>query len=162
MVTTIESKPRSGARVLAVLGALVVAALIIGLAVSGTRSSRSFEPGTPEAVVQEYVGHVFAARMAEALALLKDPEQCAPAFGGPFIPVDQRADLVSSTKSASGNLAYVVLRFEHDDDSLFQRDPTPWQVRFTLERTDEGWRLIQPSWPVPQCGPQGLTVPSLP
>ncbi len=155
MTTTVASKPRSGGRVLAVLGAVVVASLIIGWAVSESRSSRSYEPGTPEAVVQEYVGHVLAGRMSEALLLLKNPGLCQWSFAGVHVPDGLRADLISSTVSESGDFAYVGLRFEQDNDGLLDPGDNSWQVTFALERTEVGWRLISPTWPAPICGMPG-------
>ena len=147
-----ESKGRSGAVVLAVLGALVAAALIIGLAVSAERSSPSFGTGAPEAVVQEYVRHVLAGRMSEALALLKNPERCAESFASVSMPADVRADLISSTRSSSGDFAYVGVRFEGSTNGLLEEPDNGWQVTFALEQTEGGWKLLQPTWPVSICG----------
>ena len=150
MDTVIEPGPRSGLRVLALLGALVVAALIVGVAVSVDRSPRSFKPGTPEAVVQEYVGHILAGRVPQAAALFTDPERCAAALAQAPSANDTRAHLVNTT--LLDNTAYVVIRFETESDSLFIDDSFGWQATFALERAGAEWKLLQAPWPNSMCG----------
>ncbi|MFN0028741.1 MAG: hypothetical protein ACKV2O_16395 [Acidimicrobiales bacterium] len=154
MVTTVEPKSRSGARVLVVLGVLVVGTLIVAAAVSINRSPSSAVPGTPEEVVQQYVEHVLAGRIAQAADLFDNPRGiCATALAQTPTPRGTRVDLV--TTSFSGDVAYVIVRVETEEDSPFGDGATEQRATFVLRHNTGQWKLVQATWPMHICGVGG-------
>jgi hypothetical protein len=118
----------------------VVVLVVIGL----NREPEQFDPDTPEGTVQSYIAALAAGDFDTAASFWSDqgcaPESIEPTGGTP----DISATLVRV--EGGGDQATVVIGITDNT-----ADPVngiyEYQEWFNLIREDEGWRIVQPSWP---------------
>jgi hypothetical protein len=127
--------------VLPVVGVVAVVVLVvIGL----NREPEQLDPDTPEGTVQAYIAALVDGDFDAASAFWADggcvPDSINPTGGAPEISAtlvrvdgdDQEATVVIGiTESLTDPVNGI---YEHDE----------W---FNLVREDDGWRIVQPSWP---------------
>ncbi len=95
-----------------------------------------------------------AARIPQAAALFENPSGlCATALAQTQPPSNTRAHLV--TTSLSGDFAYVIIRLETEEDSLFGHGATDQRATMVLRRNAGQWKLVQATWPMRICGVGG-------
>lgn len=129
--------------VVAVVAALAVAAVVI----SAARPAAESEPGSPEAVVLDYLDAVARADSNRAVALL-DPElHCTPAHFEDYRMTQRfRATVVDSEVNQSD--ASVRVNIEEGSGLL-----DSWQhtERFELTPAGDAWLVTGQPWPVGEC-----------
>ncbi len=144
---------RSGpGRVLAVLvGAIAVLAVIAGVVVAH-RPTPTLDPGTPEAVVQEYLRAVLAGDYPAAAATLSPRSGCdARDVAAAYVPSPVRVVLVRS--AIDGDVAVVTVDVtEGAADDLFGASGYTHTERITLERDAGQWLILGSSWLLSSCG----------
>lgn len=144
---------RSGpGRVLAVLvSAVAVLAVIAGVVVAH-RPTPTLEPGTPEAVVQEYLTAVLAGDYPAAAATLSTRSGCdARDVAAAYVPNPVRVVLVRSTIDADVAVVTVEVTEGTADDLLGASGYTHTE-RITLERDAGQWLILGSSWLLFSCG----------
>jgi hypothetical protein len=143
-----RSKP---GRVLAVLvGAVAVLAVIAGVVVAH-RSTPVVNPGTPEAVVQEYLTAVLAGDYPAAAATLSTRSRCdARDVAAAYVPSPVRVVLVRS--AIDGDVAVVTVDVtEGAVDDLFGASGYTHTERITLERDSGTWLILGSAWLLSSC-----------
>ncbi len=144
---------RSGpGRVLAVLvGAIAVLAVIAGVVVAH-RSTPALEPGTPEAVVQEYLTAMLAGDYPAAVDTLSPRSGCdARDVAAAYVPSPVRVVLVRS--AVDGDVAVVTVEVtEGAADDLFGASGYAHTERITLARDAGRWLILGSSWLLSSCG----------
>lgn len=145
---------RAGLVLAVVVGVLVLLAVVAGV-VSATRDGAELPPGSPEAVVQDYVARVYDDDPDGAAELLDPADGCtadhlAEAYA------DDAARVVLRDVRVDGARATVRLDFVHGTDGPFDSEWTREET-FRLSRTDDGapWRITGEPWPMHGCLPLG-------
>jgi len=134
---------------LVLVGLLVVAGIVVAF-----REPAQFEPGTPEAVTQDYLLAVLDEDPAAAHALLTAElqQRCD------VRDLDDRYDRsdgkrITLTESrVDGDSAVIDLEFTatYSGDAL-DFDQYSYEERFRLDRIDGEWRISDPPWPYYWC-----------
>lgn len=134
---------------LAVVVAVIVAAALVTVVLSG-RHTADFEPGTPEAVVQDYVDAVLDRDAEAAVRLLAPGSPCdVEDIDRAYIDDDVRVTL--RDVEVSGTAARVDVSITAGSGGLI---PAQWtqEATFRLVRTDGDWRITGAPWPLFECG----------
>lgn len=136
-----EEERRLPGWVLPVVGiGAVVVLVVIGL----NREPEQFDPATPEGTVQSYIAALVDADFDTASSywadegchpLSTEPTAGAPDISATLVRVDGGDDDASVVIGITDNTADPV-------DGIYES-----QEWFTLVRGDEGWKILQPSWP---------------
>lgn len=132
------------------LGMLVIAAAVVAV----VRQPASFEPGTPEAVVQQYLEAVIAEEPEAAWALLT-PRLQARCTVDDLERRSYRRDrgrIVLVDSSVRDETARIQLKFTAAfSDGAFGIDEYSHQERFDLRLVDGKWRISESPWPFYWC-----------
>lgn len=134
-------------RVVGVIAGLVVLLAVIAAVLSETRRPDLPDPGTPAAVVLDYLDAIVTGDAERAAALL-DPE------------LDCTAEQVAGSRTAGGLRATVLSTDTDGSKSVVQvqidetgelLDSWSHNERFQLRRTGSSWLLTGNPWPVYEC-----------
>lgn len=155
------------------LGALLVASVIVAL----VNKEESFEEGTPEATVQQYLQGVEARDIQITFDLLSEDlkRDCTPEdFGGNFSPFRERLtnDRVSLERTTMlDGTAFVTVRISNFSrngpfgNRPFGPSESTYTQNYTLKQEDGAWKFSKfPSYPGHffRCDPPRPIVPPPP
>ena len=138
-----------------IVGAIVGLAVLVTVALITTRGTETYEPGTPEAALQDFLQAGFNGDVdamldlltAESLALCDTVRVRDRLDNGPYSS-ELSADLRSIEIEESTAIADV--RFQRSNGSdPFDNSSRDFDERFTLERVDGNWLIAQATWPWP-------------
>jgi hypothetical protein len=128
-----------GGLAVAVAAAVVVAALV---------RPASYEPGTPEAAVQEFVQAMLDDDAETALALIDPAGGCT--LDALAVVRPDRVTARIGRVTIAGDVATVVVEFTESDGDLFGGE---WSYRetFGLSRSGDGWAVENTTWFYTAC-----------
>lgn len=138
---------------LLIMGAVVTLAVLVTVAIVAFPRTESFEPGSPEAVVQQFIEAGLDDDETSALDLLTssarrscvsefDDRQSSPAYFGDEL----RAILQSTT--IDGDDATVDIEFRRSNaDDPFDSTTRTFESRYTLIRVGDEWQVDRAGWP---------------
>lgn len=142
---------RAGTVLAIAVGVLVLLAVVAGV-FSATRDSPDLPAGSPEAIVQDYVAHVYDRDFDAALELLEPATSCtfedlSTSYAEPG------ARVVLRDTRVDGDRATVQLDFVRGSDGPFQSEWTSEET-FVLTRSDQAgqWAIADSPWPMFVCG----------
>ena len=155
-VTTSEAGPEapeapSSRGPLLWIGATLIGLVAITVILLVVRSPAEFEPGTPEAVVQDYLQAVLDGDTSTALELLAADSDCSR---DDFIRFRDEATNVRITLTDTtdlGDEALVDVRIRYDDVGLDELSSYDLDESFTLLAEDGDWRITGAPWPLFFC-----------
>lgn len=138
-------------RVLAVLvGGVVLLAVVAGIVVAN-RETPTLDPGSPEAVVQEYLEAVADADYPAAAELVAPSSGC-DAGTLSMAYVEQSGRIVLTDTTVDGDVAIVTLDVtDGAGDDPFGGEGYTHTERITLERVDGTWALAASPWLLSLC-----------
>ena len=141
-------------RLLVWMGAGLAVLVIVAAIVVAFRSPAHFEPGTPEAVVQEYIEAVLDEDAAAARELLTQAMQSRCQLSDlerRYIRAEQSRILLVDS-SIEDNEARVELEFTaaYGDDP-FDIYESSFKEKFKLRDVDGEWRIASAPWPYYRC-----------
>ena len=134
---------------LIVLAVLIFAAVLGGALYGALAEPETFDPATPEGVVQNYLQAVFDGDEAASLALM-EPE-LADRCRRDSTSLDYRTDgaraFLDGT-SIDGDRASVAIEIRHTSDGIDEwiENETIW-----LDRSESSWQISEPPWPYWDC-----------
>jgi hypothetical protein len=135
-----EGKSLPGWVLPAVGVAAVVALVIIGL----NREPEQFDPDTPEGTVQSYVAALVDGDFETASSYWADdgcePDSSEPTGGAPDISA--RLISVDGTDRDATVIIGITEDLTDPVNGIYEHEE--W---FTLVNEDDGWKIVQPSWP---------------
>ena len=141
-------------RVLAIVAGLVVLVAVVAAVVAANRQPVTYDRGTPQGVVQSYLGAVVAGDHAEAAGYL------AP--GGPCDVVDlDRSSVPDGIRvvlrdtKVDGDRAQVMVDVVTTSGDLFGGSEYSEPQTFRLGRTGQEWRVQGVPWPMYDCVKEG-------
>lgn len=133
---------------LVALAALIFAALLAGALYGALSEPDSYDPLTPEGVVQGYLSAVFDDDDLVALGFMTDDlaDRCRDGSTSAYRSDGARVFLEDS--EIDGDSATVDIEIRHSSDGLdeWTESQTLW-----LERGDGTWRISEPPWPYWDC-----------
>ncbi len=137
------------------LGAgVVLLVLLVVAAVAGSgRSTTDYEPGTPEAAVQDYFQALIDNRSADAFEFYS--AELADNCDRPYLDVSSPrvSRVVLDTVTIDGSRATVVVRItQRWDDGPLMNDEDTFTETLSLVKQDGRWVFEQVPWPYP-CPP---------
>ena len=139
--------------VAAVVGLVALLAVVAGI-VSATRHAPSFEPGTPEAVVQAYLAAVIDADAETAVAQLSADSPCTvDDLDRAFRTQDVRVVLRDSR--IDGDTAQVRVDVIMSTGGPLDTSEYSERVTFRLTRAGGAWLITGSPWPMYLCGKGG-------
>ena len=153
-----ESKQTTSSnRLLALMGVVLIGLIVVVAIVVAFREPAQFDPGTPEAAVQDYLTAVLDEDSEAAHALLTPGlrERCDERDledryyrneGGRITLQDSRVDEATATVEIEFTATY--------GDSPFDFYEYSYDERFELEMTNGDWLISEPPWPYYWC-PEG-------
>ncbi|NND03380.1 MAG: hypothetical protein HKN91_11390 [Acidimicrobiia bacterium] len=141
-------------RLLVWMGVGLVALVALAAAVVALRSPATFEPGSPEAVVQEYVNAILDEDLNAALALLTPAARAScdiEDLEDHYIRGEQ-SRIVLIDSEIDGSDATVELEFNAaTGDNPFDLYEYSFEQKFKLRQIDGAWRLSATEWPFYRC-----------
>lgn len=141
-------------RVLLVIGGVLVVFVVVAGTLTLLRGPAMFEPGTPEAVVQEYIEAILDDDVDAAWDLLGPDMQrrCEPEDLEPRYSRSNRGGIVLIDVSQREDTATVELEFNVSyGDEPFDLYESSYRQRFGLRKVDEAWRISDVPWPFDWC-----------
>lgn len=148
----------------ATLGLLFIASVVVTF----TQDEASFNPGSPEAVVQDYLNALDSEDFESAYQALS-PElraECAvdEMFGGRIAwnqdVIDGRITLEDTQEL--GDTTFVTVKIARlSGGGLFGPSEYDFEERFALKQFDGRWKFSQEPWPFPGCA-RGDLIPTPP
>jgi hypothetical protein len=131
-------------------GVLVAVALIVVVIWVAARPARTYDPGTPEGVVQEYVAAVLDRDAATAAGLLSATSSCTVAdFDRATVPTGTGVELINT--QVRGTTAAVRIRVGVQDAGDPFGGTSGEEYVLRLARTNATWRLDGIPWPLWIC-----------
>ena len=149
-----NNKTSQSNRLLVWMGAGLLALLAVAAIAVALRSPANFEPGSPEAVVQEYVNAVLDEDSEAAFALLTPSAQrrCKLEDLEDRYIRGEQSRIVLVDSEITGDTATVELEFTAaSGDSPFDIYEYSFEQRFKLRDVDGAWRLSAAQWPFYRC-----------
>lgn len=150
-----QTKTAGGARLALVAAAGLVLAVLVVAAIVGARSGEDdFPAGSPEATVQTYLRAIRDNRRSDAFDTFTDSlrARCASVVGGDFfLPPLTRAELAERS-IGTDRATVVVVVTEGQGGGLFDPGSASSRQSIELARTEAGWRISEPPWPLFACG----------
>ena len=136
--------------VLMVLAAVVVAVVVLAL-VAGRSRRQTFDEGTPQATLQNYLDAVFDGDPDQARTFLDQAtdERCERPLRRNVVADTVRAVLID--ERIDQDRATIEVRLTFGDDSPFGSGGYDMDERFFLERLDDEWRIAEDPWPAAPC-----------
>ena len=133
-----------------VLAAVAVAVVVLGL-VTGRSRRQTFEAGTPQATVQQYLDAAFDGDPDLARTFLDDntADRCERPLRRNVVADTVRAVLV--TERVEQDRATIEIRLTFGDDGPFGSGGYDMEERFFLERLDGDWHIAEDPWPAAPC-----------
>lgn len=123
---------------------------MLTLVLLAIRSPASFEEGSPEALVQDYLQAVLADDEREAAGYFAAESACsAEDFSRRQPAKNVRITLVNS--ETFGDEAEVTVRLRYDETNLGAVTYSDWEESFSLVREAGAWRLDGQPWPLFFC-----------
>ena len=144
---------RTGRAALLIAVVAVLGLVIAAIAVSAGHTPLSTEPGSPEAVVQDYFDALLDRRREAALATFTEElaEDCDAALTEQW-EFRRAGRIVLDDTTTEARSASVVVRItEVFDGGLLDSGESTFSETITLTRTDDGWRISSPPWPLYSC-----------
>lgn len=131
----------------AMLGVVALAVLLVALVVLVTqRDPISLPAGSPEATVQAWLQSLVDGQ--PDTSLLAD-QSCGPVDGQLFMP--DRLRIVVRDSTVAGDTAEVQLEVTEDYGAGVLDDGYQHLEVYSLQRTDDGWRITTFEWPWDPC-----------
>ncbi len=153
-MATTDAPPTVSKLPLFIMGAVVALAALVTVGLLAVRSNETYDPGTPEAALQDFLQAAFDEDSEAMLGLLTESTRAEcdnfvdelrfDDFGAD----DLRAEL--EDMSVSGTSATAEVRF-HQTGSNDPFNGSGWSFdeRFILERVDGDWLVAKAGWPWP-------------
>ncbi len=133
----------------AVLAALVVLAVVFSFV-----GDAELDPGTPERVVQDYVGAVIAGDRPEARSYLADElDGCGDRF--PRYLADRAFSVEWIDTIVEAGEAWVTVSVTEADQGIFG-SYVPETYEFRLSPAAGGWRITHQEWPWFECSADSI------
>ena len=135
------------------IGGGVLAILVVIAAVLSLRGPASFDSGTPESVVQEYVNAVFDGDSSVAHSQLADDlaRGCSEReLRTSWVPDEARVVLVGTTTAGDDTRVHIQI-IEPDGGLGMPISDYARDVTFVLTEQEDGWRISEPPWPIEYC-----------
>lgn len=143
--------PTGRTQLLWIGGGLAVLALLT-IALLALREPTNFEPGTPEAVVQDYLQAVLDGDERSAVAFFASGSACAADdFTNRRDVTNVRITLLETETFANAEAA-VDVRIRFDEPGLDVITPYDIDERFDLVIESREWRITGTPWPLFFCG----------
>ena len=131
-----------------VVAAIVVVALIAVFAMK--EPTADLDKGSPEGVVQQYLGSVTDGDFNQAMAYLASDSKCTiEDFDRAYIQDSVRISLSDTTSTATS--AKVSVTIETSNGDPFGGSYAETQT-FRLVKEDSGWKITGIPWPTYECG----------
>ena len=140
---------------LLIIGAVVGLAVLVTVALIATSDTETYEPGTPEAALQDFLQAGFDGDSDAMFGLLTADSRAACETTRDQERFDEgsdsdglRAELEGMT--VEGATATAEVRFEHSSgNDPFDNSSWSYNERFRLERVDGAWLIDRAGWPWP-------------
>lgn len=134
---------------LIVLAVLIFAAVLGGALYGALAEPETFDPATPEGVVQNYLQAVFDGDEAALLAFMQPDlaDRCRRDSASLDYRTDGARAFLDGT-SIDGDRASVALEIRHSSDGIDEwiENETIW-----LDRSESSWQISEPPWPYWDC-----------
>ncbi len=141
----------SSRRQLAWIGGGLAAVVVLTLVVLAVRSPAEFEPGSPEAVVQDYLQAVLAGDERTAATFFAEDSNCTrDDFDHRDRTSNVRITLIDSEVFADDE-ATVEVRIRFDEGALDTLSSYDLDETFFLVREAGDWRITNSPWPLFFC-----------
>jgi hypothetical protein len=148
--TTLSGSGRNRRLALLCAAALAAVALIVAVVWVATRPARTYDPGSPEGVVQTYVAAVLNRDAPKAAGLLSAGSRCVVAdFDSATVPTNTSVELIST--QLQGATASIRIRVSSQDagDPLGGNPGEEYVLRLT--RSGTAWHIDGTPWPLWIC-----------
>ncbi len=135
------------------VGAMLLVLLVVAAVAGSGRSTADYEPGTPEAAVQDYFQALIDNRSADAYGFYS--AELADNCDRPYLDVSSPrvSRVVLDTVTIDGSQATVVVRItQRWDDGPLMNDEDTFTETLSLINEDSRWVFDQVPWPYP-CPP---------
>lgn len=137
-------------RVLALVVGLVLVLAVAAAVVAANRPTPSVEPGSPEAVVQDFLTAVVEGDEEAALSYL-DPDLNCDERSLEHVR-DEQARVALLESEVDGDEARVVVSISQGSSGPFETGEYSREETYRLLRTGDGWRITDDvSWPLYGC-----------
>ena len=131
-----------------VVAAIAVVALIVVLAVK--EPTAELDQGSPEGVVQQYLGSAIDRDFSQAMEYLASDSKCTiEDFDRAYIQDSIRIGLSDATSTETS--AKVTVTIETSNGDPFGGSYAETQT-FRLVKEDSGWKITGVPWPTYECG----------
>lgn len=136
--------------VLAVLASVLVAVVVITL-LAGRSRRQSFDEGTPQATLQNYLDAVFDGDPDLAGTFLdqETADRCERPLRRNVVADTVRAVLIE--ERLEDDRATIEVRLTFGDESPFGSGGYTMEERFFLELLDDEWLIAEDPWPAAPC-----------
>lgn len=149
-----QDTPIKSNRILVLMGLALAGLLVVAAIVIAFREPAQLEPGSPEAVTQQYLEALLAEDATAAHDMLApelqqrcDVRDLADRY---YRSEGERITLEDSR--TDGNFAVVELEFTATySNDAFNFDQYSYVERFDLELIEGQWRISEPPWPFYWC-----------
>jgi hypothetical protein len=131
-----------------VVAAIVIVALIVVLAVK--EPTAELDQGSPEGVVQQYLGSAIDKDFSKAMEYLASDSKCTiEDFDRAYIQDSVRISLSDTTSTATSAKVSVTIETSNGDPfgGTYGENQT-----FQLVKEDSGWKIAGIPWPTYECG----------
>jgi hypothetical protein len=152
-----DSERRVSKLPLLIMGGVVAVSILVVIALVAARANTSYEPGTPEAALQQFLTAVLDDDREATLAMLVPEVRAAcerEIDGGPGFSGD---DLLAELDEieVTGDSARATVRFRSDSGDPFDNSSWDFDHRYTLRQVQGEWRIESAGWPYPlgRCTP---------
>jgi hypothetical protein len=149
-----QDTPIKSNRILVLMGLALVGLLVVAAIVIAFREPAQFEPGSPEAVTQQYLEAVLAEDGAAVHDLLTPElqQRCdVRDLDGRYYRADGERITLEESR-IDGTAAVVELEFTATySNDAFSFDRYSYVERFDLELIAGEWRISDPPWPFYWC-----------
>jgi hypothetical protein len=134
---------------LIVLAVMIFAAVLGGALYGALSEPETFDPATPEGVVQNYLKAVFDGDEAASLAFMQPTlaDRCRQDSTSLDYRTDGARAFLDGT-SIDGDRASVAIEIRHSSDGIDEwiENETIW-----LDRSENSWQISEPPWPYWDC-----------
>ena len=152
-MTAVEPPANVSKLPLLIIGAIVALVVLVTVALLSTSEPETYEPGTPEAALQEFLEAGFDGNTDAMFNLLTTESRAACEKARDRNRFDDdayfdglRAELLDMT--ATGSTATAKVRFhESSGNDPFDNATWSYDEKFWLERVDGAWLIDRGGWP---------------
>lgn len=131
-----------------VVATIAIVALIVVLAVK--EPTAELDQGSPEGVVQQYLGSAIDKDFSQAMEYLASDSKCTiEDFDRAYIQDSVRISLSDTTSTATSAKVSVTIETSNGDPfgGTYGENQT-----FQLVKEDSGWKIAGIPWPTYECG----------